>query len=100
MGLVVDFHQAAYIYRRVTLCCRKTFMSQQFLNAPQIRSGIQKMRGERMAEGMGADLFRDACGHDILVQNPLNGSGMDPPVILAPDQWGLAAKAFAGIFRL
>jgi len=75
-------------------------MSQQFLNATQISPGIQKMRGERMTEGMGADLFPDAGGQDILVKNPFHGSWMNPPVISTPDQWGLAADIVVAVFRM
>ena len=38
------------IFSRIFLCCGKALMSQQFLNRPQISSGIQKMRCKTVAQ--------------------------------------------------
>ena len=44
MGFIVDFDQIFRVQVRVNLRGNETFVSQEFLNAPNVRSIVQEMR--------------------------------------------------------
>jgi len=50
----------------VNLGCANIFMSEHRLDGPQVGSALQKLCGEAMAEGVGADVLADACLLGIL----------------------------------
>ena len=61
MGFVVHLHELIDAHMSIFLSCREVYMAQQFLNRSQIRAAVEEMRGECMANGVGADLRGDAA---------------------------------------
>ena len=54
--------QAASVYMGINLGRTDTFMSQHALNGTEIGTSLQQVGGERMAEGMGADVLGEPDG--------------------------------------
>ena len=48
---------------RVNFCCRYRFVSQHTLNGAQVGASLKQVSGKRVAEGVRADVFGDACLH-------------------------------------
>jgi len=49
----------------------QTGMPQQCLNHTDIVTGLEQASGERVAEYVGGDLFRDFCLVDSIIKRPL-----------------------------
>ena len=53
---------------------------EELLDKIQIRPGFQQVSGKAVAEGMGSDVFLEACGLAGLGDDMLNGPGADGSV--------------------
>ena len=60
MGVAVGISQAARRDMRVDLRRREVLMAQQFLDDTEVRPTVQQVRGERVAEGVRRDTFRQS----------------------------------------
>ena len=63
-----------------------TFMSQHFLDRPQIRPAFYKMCGKRMPESMRRDLFRDTGFQRLLLHHVEYGYAAQLPSRLVQEQ--------------
>src|ERR1700736_3262140 len=72
-------------------------MPKQDLNGAQIRTRLEKMRGEAVAQGVGMDLFLDACALGRFLARVPRCFRIDGPITVVPTvAW---KQPFAGFSR-
>ena len=74
MSFVVNRLQPLRSHMRIDLRCRKVHVTQELLNASQVRAVIQQMRRERMAQGMRRDMLDYAAFANVLIENAPDAS--------------------------
>ena len=78
MGLAIGFFHAFGTYMSVDLGGSQIGMTEHFLYASQISSGIQQMRGKTVAELVRRKIRRQSGGFQIIFQIPLKTAGVEP----------------------
>jgi hypothetical protein len=68
MRLFVDLFEAVKAHLGVNLGGADVFVSEQFLHGAQVCPAIEQMHGERVAQGVGRDVFLDARAGGVLFE--------------------------------
>ena len=68
MGFGVDLPEPLDTDMGVDLSGAQILMAQQFLNAPEIGTRIQQVRGKGVAEFMGGEIRGQSCEDQILLK--------------------------------
>ena len=72
MTLSVNVQKLLKVEVSILLCRGQTFMSEEFLDNPEICPPAQQMRSKGMSQGMGAYLSAHSGNPDILVDCPFD----------------------------
>src|SRR3989454_881135 len=77
VGLAIGLQESLGGDMGVSLRGGEGGMAEQLLDGAQVRPGVEKVGGERMAQRVGRDLPLDGAGQDVPVHDPPHASGVE-----------------------
>ena len=78
MSLVVNLKHVLDGELGVALGGGKTLVAEHFLNRAQVGAFLEQVGAERMPQGVGMDVGRQALGHRDLLDDPSHAAGGEP----------------------